>query len=129
MVVIAIIGVLIAILLPAIQAAREAANRAQCSNNLRQLGLALHNYSDAFNSLPTSCTDAYAGDWNSNRRGFAWSYAVQLLSFNEQEALSEIAMGEFALRDGIKSTTTANTFIKYLSCPSNDIDTIGTTSA
>ncbi|MDR1053424.1 MAG: DUF1559 domain-containing protein, partial [Planctomycetaceae bacterium] len=128
MVVIAIIGVLIAILLPAIQAAREAANRAQCSNNLRQLGLALHNYSDAFDALPTSCTDAY-DNHSGNRPGFAWSYAVQLLSFNEQEALSEIAMGEFALRDGTRSTTTANTLIKYLSCPSNDIDTIGTTSA
>jgi prepilin-type N-terminal cleavage/methylation domain-containing protein/prepilin-type processing-associated H-X9-DG protein len=127
LVVIAIIGVLIAILLPAIQAAREAANRAQCSNNLRQLGLALHNYSDVYDLLPTSCTDAY-NNHSGNRRGFAWSYAVQLLSFNEQEALSEIAMGEFAVRDGVKSTTTANTLIKYLNCPSNDLDATGLVS-
>src|SRR4051812_48638812 len=52
LVVIAIIAVLIALLLPAVQAAREAARRAQCTNNLKQLGLALHNYESTFSSLP-----------------------------------------------------------------------------
>lgn len=91
LVVIAIIGVLVGLLLPAVQAAREAARRMSCSNNLKQLGLAMHNYHSTYNKLPTQMggTDGgSAGDVNPpGHNGRELSFLVGLLPFVEQQAL------------------------------------------
>src|SRR6185295_18910602 len=87
LVVIAIIGVLISLLLPAVQAAREAARRAQCVNNLKQLGLAMHNYSSAHGSFPMgSAPTTVAGQGVRNGWG-NWSAQALLLPFLEQQPL------------------------------------------
>ncbi len=84
LVVITIIGILISLLLPAVQAAREAARRAQCSNNLKQIGLALHNYHSAVSTLPPG--GLHSGTGNTRPEALI-NWAIAILPFLEQNAL------------------------------------------
>jgi len=89
LVVIAIIGILVGLLLPAVQAAREAARRMQCSNNLKQLGLALHNYHGAFNVFPLGVTPRNSNPNTEHRPGVlmglgnGWGWNSMVLPYLE----------------------------------------------
>ena len=83
---IAIIGVLVALLLPAVQAAREAARRVSCLNNVMQLGLALHNYEFHHEALPPGVTNP-DGPIRNEPQGIHVSWIVKMLPYLEQNAL------------------------------------------
>ena len=82
LVVIAIIGILVGLLLPAVQAAREAARRMQCGNNLKQLGLALHNYESGMNRFPPSAVIDFATAGTANNG--SWGVHGRILPYLEQ---------------------------------------------
>jgi len=119
LVVIAIIGILISLLLPAVQAAREAARRLQCTNNLKQIGLALHNHHDAKKEFPAGASN-YGG--SSTRKG----QKIGILPFIEQGALYDQYLAVPVTDNNPYSTTSAltppifTTWITAYLCPSDD---------
>lgn len=114
LVVIAIIGVLVGLLLPAVQAAREAARRMSCQNNLKQLGLAIHNYHATYDMFPPS---------NGGLSDKEWKYLLHhLLPYIEQTAYSDAVMGQPTLPNpwiGAWPASVQGVAIPAFLCPSD----------
>jgi len=118
LVVIAIISVLIGLLLPAVQSAREAARRCSCTNNVAQLGLALHTYEFTHEAFPPGVTGD-AGPIRNVAEGKHVGWIIRLLPFMEEQALER----HFTPEDGVyaeSNTTVREARIPWLTCPSSN---------
>jgi prepilin-type N-terminal cleavage/methylation domain-containing protein/prepilin-type processing-associated H-X9-DG protein len=122
LVVIAIIAVLIALLLPAVQAAREAARRSQCLNNMKQMGLAMHNYHQAVGTFPMGNTIAYSYVGTQTTWGTFSAHAL-LLPYLEQQPLYNACNFSWNIWYGTGSSinsTVWNTKVNAFICPSDN---------
>jgi prepilin-type processing-associated H-X9-DG protein/prepilin-type N-terminal cleavage/methylation domain-containing protein len=118
LVVITLIGVLVALLLPAVQSAREAARRSQCSNNLKQIGLAMHSYHSVHNTFPPGYVTAVTADPAMPETGPGWGWGVMLLNQLEQQPLYQGV--NFSLQITDPGSRTARTpILAVFLCPSN----------
>ncbi|MCC6512294.1 MAG: DUF1559 domain-containing protein [Pirellulaceae bacterium] len=124
LVVIAIIGILVGLLLPAVQAAREAARRIQCTNNLKQMGLALHNYESAHRTFPPGFISRVTGPWPGGGNnpvpeiGPGWSLFGMILPQLEQANLHNTI--NFNLPINAPANQAArSTRVKEYQCPSD----------
>ena len=116
-VVIAIIGILIGLLLPAVQKVREAAARITCTNNLKQIGLALHNYHDTNRSFPSGYVSNFDG--NGNDTGPGWGWAAYILPHMEQSGLNSAIRFDQPIEAPVNSGVRVTPVKSYL-CPSDD---------
>ncbi len=118
LVVIAIIAVLIALLLPAVQQAREAARRSTCKNNLKQIGLALHNYHERFNVFPPGYVDGTVAAGNSD---YSWPSFI-LPDIDQAPMYNQLRIGNVTLTQNLAiaaNKIVMQTPMAALSCPSN----------
>jgi prepilin-type N-terminal cleavage/methylation domain-containing protein len=124
LVVIAIIAILIALLLPAVQQAREAARRTQCKNNLHQLGLALHNYHDSFNTFPPNGVAGTTEDVGGRylQSWLAWSGLSMLLPYVDQQPIYDRINWNYRWDSNVAGTqnnTMARVRVMEFVCPSD----------
>ena len=118
LVVITIIGILIALLLPAVQAAREAARRMQCSNNLKQIGLALHNYYSAVNVLPFGSSNPYYSYYWQVPNQYQSTWAEMILPQMELQSVYDLL--DFTKKGCEEpNETVARTVLPAFACPSD----------
>src|SRR4051812_22815717 len=121
LVVIAIIGILVALLMPAIQAAREAARRSQCMNNMRQLGIGIHNHIATKGLLPSG---GEGTDWLTNGTGFGTnSTFTQLLPYLEEVTVADLYDYKYPYnhKDRPQNQQAAKAQITTFRCPSNSM--------
>jgi prepilin-type N-terminal cleavage/methylation domain-containing protein/prepilin-type processing-associated H-X9-DG protein len=122
LVVIAIIAVLIGLLLPAVQKVREAANRARCANNLKQLGVAVHNYHDALGTIPLNSQNEGGWNWSFQQNAQSWSWITRVLPFTEEGNLyNQLNIATNTLGT---DKTLLNIGVKIFWCPSDTAETI-----
>ncbi len=124
LVVIAIIAVLISLLLPAVQSAREAARRAQCINNMKQIGLAMHNYHTANGTFPSGGTVARQSGTATTSTWGTWSAHALMLGYLEQQPLYNASNFSWAVVMGpgwAINTTVTNSMVSSFLCPSDEM--------